>query len=91
MIINCPHCGPRDVSEFTYLGDASVKRPTSEKAARKSWENLVYNRDNPLGKHRELWHHAFACRLTMEVVRNTKTHEITSVKGRGPYFEETSK
>ena len=27
MRINCPYCGERDASEFTYLGDADLKRP----------------------------------------------------------------
>ncbi len=91
MIINCPHCGPRDVSEFTYLGDASVKRPSTQKANAKSWENFIYNRANPMGRHRELWHHSFACCQTLQVVRNPKTHIITEVKGRGPHFEDSGK
>src|SRR3546814_8270426 len=27
MLIPCPHCGPRDVGEFTYGGDATKERP----------------------------------------------------------------
>ena len=27
MRIDCPHCGERDAREFTYLGDATVRRP----------------------------------------------------------------
>ena len=25
--ITCPHCGPRDQSEFSYAGDATRTRP----------------------------------------------------------------
>ena len=32
MRINCPHCGERDVREFTYLGDASLQRPDPQVA-----------------------------------------------------------
>ena len=27
LYINCPHCGMRSQNEFSYGGDASVKRP----------------------------------------------------------------
>ena len=27
LLIECPHCGPRAQTEFSYLGDASVRRP----------------------------------------------------------------
>ncbi|MBP9174976.1 MAG: sarcosine oxidase subunit delta, partial [Rhizobiales bacterium] len=29
MLIKCPHCGTRPVEEFTFNGDASIRRPTS--------------------------------------------------------------
>lgn len=88
MLIPCPHCGHRDVSEFTYVGDAKAKRPaTEENTAQEAWDDFIYFRDNPLGPHKELWQHIGGCRLFVEVVRNTKTHEITDAKGRGPYLE----
>ena len=30
MRIACPHCGLRDVREFTYLGDAAPERPNPQ-------------------------------------------------------------
>src|SRR5947199_2903226 len=33
MLIKCPYCGARPSEEFTYLGDASVIRPTSNDPA----------------------------------------------------------
>lgn len=50
MRIHCPFCGERDLSEFSYLGDATVQRPDS---AEKFYE-AVYLRDNPAGRHSEL-------------------------------------
>ena len=32
MLIKCPYCGERPSEEFTYLGDASVKRPSVERS-----------------------------------------------------------
>ncbi|MDB3916752.1 sarcosine oxidase subunit delta, partial [Alphaproteobacteria bacterium] len=48
MIINHPLLGPRDISEFVYLGDASLlKRPSwdGNKSEEKFYEYL-YLRDN---------------------------------------------
>lgn len=81
MIINHPLLGPRDASEFTYLGDAAlIDRPDgmSETAARDFYE-YQYLRDNPAGLHRELWYHEAGDRSWLVVTRNTVTHEITEV------------
>ncbi|MEP0520817.1 MAG: sarcosine oxidase subunit delta [Hyphomicrobiales bacterium] len=91
MLIPCPHCGNRDVSEFTYVGDAKAKRPSSATTdtsrAQDTWDEFIYYRDNPLGPHKELWQHVGGCRQFVELVRNTRTHEITGSKGRGPHLE----
>ncbi|MFM8681042.1 MAG: sarcosine oxidase subunit delta, partial [Alphaproteobacteria bacterium] len=36
--INCPHCGPRDETEFTYRGDATVARPGPD-AGIEAWDD----------------------------------------------------
>ncbi|MGA9250997.1 MAG: sarcosine oxidase subunit delta [Roseobacter sp.] len=81
MIINHPLLGPRDASEFTYLGDASLINrpdPASETAAQDFYQ-YQYLRDNPAGTHRELWYHEAGDRSWLVVTRNTVTHEITDV------------
>jgi len=30
LLINCPHCGPRDESEFSCGGEAHIARPLAE-------------------------------------------------------------
>ena len=75
--INCPWCGLRNESEFSYGGDASVQRPDDD-ASLDDWYNYVYTRDNPRGLHTEHWHHANGCRAWITVQRDTMTHEITS-------------
>ena len=74
MRIKCPHCGLRDHSEFSYEGDATIKRPENDDAD--AWRDYVYHRDNPRGKHKELWSHISGCRAWVVVERNTFTHEI---------------
>lgn len=82
MRINCPHCGVRDQNEFSYLGDATVRRPEPP-ASLDVWFDYVYLRDNPAGPHRELWYHAFGCRAWLEVERNTLSHAIGKVRPAG--------
>ena len=74
--ISCPWCGPRAQVEFTYGGDATVKRPAPD-APTAAWVEFVYMRDNPAGLHDELWQHSAGCRQWFRVTRDTLTHEIT--------------
>jgi len=82
MIINHPLLGPRDASEFIYLGDASLMdrpNPKSETAVQ-DFYGYMYLRDNPAGQHRELWFHEQGDRSWLIVTRNTITHKITKVE-----------
>ncbi len=88
MRIDCPLCGERPLEEFTYRGDASLKRPTGATAdSQSAWSDYVYIRENPKGPHKEHWRHAGGCGAWLVVGRNTATHEISDVKlarpGRG--------
>ena len=74
--INCPICGPRAETEFTYGGDATVRRPAMEEQTTQPWLDFVFNRDNPRGAHQEYWHHVQGCRQWVVLERNTLTHEI---------------
>ena len=86
MRIACCYCGPRGNEEFSYLGDATVVRPSglaSETGAtpdREAWHNYVHLRDNPSGPHRELWQHIGGCRAWLVVTRDTRTHAILQVE-----------
>ncbi|MBB4398502.1 sarcosine oxidase subunit delta [Bradyrhizobium sp. ERR14] len=78
MRIACPHCGLRDVQEFTYHGDAKPRRPDGLAATEAVMFEYVYLRDNPPGLHQELWYHG-SCRAWLIVHRDTVTHAIESV------------
>ena len=82
MIINHPLLGPRDSSEFVYLGDASlVNRPDPDAEDRaQTFYEYGYLRDNPAGPHRELWFHEAGDRSWLVVTRDTTTHEISKVE-----------
>ncbi len=82
MIINHPLLGPRDASEFVYLGDAALlDRPDWQAAdAAEKFYEYQYLRDNPAGWLRELWYHEQGDRSWLVVTRNTLTHEISTVE-----------
>ncbi|MEO6624105.1 MAG: sarcosine oxidase subunit delta [Burkholderiaceae bacterium] len=75
MLIPCPCCGPRNQVEFTYGGDANVRRPAGDASAA-LWFDYVYLRDNPSGPHDELWMHSAGCRSWFRLRRDTRTHAI---------------
>ena len=75
--IKCPYCGIRPQNEFAYGGDANVTRPSLNKEVTdKEWDDFVYLRKSPRGKHLEFWHHMSGCRQWFKVLRDTATHEI---------------
>jgi sarcosine oxidase subunit delta len=81
MRIPCPYCGERDAQEFSYLGDATLRRPDpSAPGAESAFHDYVYLRDNPAGPHREFWQHVQGCRSWLIVERDTLTHEITEAR-----------
>ncbi|WP_350335966.1 sarcosine oxidase subunit delta [Coralliovum pocilloporae] len=85
MLIDCPCCGKRDRREFTYLGDATIKRPEMDNDTSEDWYAFVFQRDNPRGWHDEIWHHSQGCRSFIEARRNTATHEFAGTRLIGPW------
>lgn len=77
--INCPFCGERDHSEFTYGGDGSIEYPPLDGSA-EAWHEAVFMRDNIRGVQVETWHHVNGCRMWLLVERDTMTHEIRAVR-----------
>jgi sarcosine oxidase subunit delta len=87
MRIACPYCGERELGEFSYLGDATPRRPQPFLAdgsdcpdAEEAFYEYVYLRDNPAGAFREYWYHGGGCRSWLIVSRSTLTHEISAVE-----------
>jgi len=83
LLIPCPYCGPRDSTEFTYGGDATVAMPDLSADFLDGWYEYIYLRENPRGPHREYWLHS-GCRAWLVVERDTLTHEIGSVQAARP-------
>ena len=64
-------------TEIELVEGLTAKRPQlGKEISDKEWDDFVYLRNNPRGKHSELWHHVAGCRQWFKASRDTATHEI---------------
>jgi sarcosine oxidase subunit delta len=83
---DCPFCGPRDQSEFTYGREVAPIPALDAPAA--DWQRYVFERDNPCGAHAEWWHHNLGCRQWLVITRDTQTHAVLEIIGARPRFRQ---
>ncbi|MCH9756239.1 MAG: sarcosine oxidase subunit delta [Gammaproteobacteria bacterium] len=77
--LNCPYCGERNETEFSYGGEADIIRPENPDAlSDEQWADYLFFQKNTMGPLKELWHHAHGCRKWFSITRNTLTNEIQS-------------
>ncbi len=78
LLIFCPHCGPRNDSEFTYQGQFRV-RPGVD-TARAAWRQYLYFESNTADWATERWFHRSGCRRFLIVERHTVSNAIRKVR-----------
>lgn len=77
LIINCPWCGEREQTEFSYHGEAHIIRPQDPNVlSDEEWSDYLFFRKNPKGVHFERWMHAMGCRQFFNMARHTVTGKI---------------
>jgi len=79
FLLSCPNCGPRDVNEFAYAGEVSVRPRPEEQSGIPPLEDLaayVYLRRNVAGIQREWWFHRLGCESWFQAERDTRTNEV---------------
>lgn len=80
LLIECPWCGPRPETEFSYGGEAHIARPADPNAlSDEAWGEYLFARKNPKGLHRERWCHSAGCRRWFNAERHTVSYEFTGV------------
>lgn len=82
FLLTCPHCGPRDSTEFRFQGEVTerpTERPTLERLA-----GYVYLRRNVAGVQREWWYHRLGCASWFLAERDTRTNEVLSTSLPSP-------
>ena len=84
LLIDCPHCGPRNEVEYAYGGQAHVARPEDPYALDdREWAEYLFYRDNPRGDYAERWHHTGGCRKWFNAIRDTATYEFRATYPAG--------
>lgn len=79
ILLECPNCGPRNVTEFRNGGEVQT-RPSADPDSQ-AWTRYLYQRNNPLGWLHEWWHHRDGCGCWFIAERHTKSHAV-----RATYF-----
>jgi heterotetrameric sarcosine oxidase delta subunit len=82
ILIPCPHCGPRNSSEFAHAGERRP-RPDPNAATPAEWRAYLYDKRNPAGWTGETWYHRFGCRKFVAVERHTVTGEVRRAEPAG--------
>ncbi len=78
FLIQCPWCGDRAETEFSYGGEAGITRPHNPDALSDAqWADYLFMRTNTRGAYRELWNHSQGCRRWFGVERDTVTYKIS--------------
>jgi len=84
LLITCPHCGPREESEFACGGEAHIARPLIENSITDAeFADYLFLRDNPKGMFLERWRHTAGCRRWFNVARDTVSHDIIEIYAMG--------
>ena len=74
FLLPCPTCGPRDVNEYVYAGEVTV-RPGHAPSLREL-SAYVHFRRNVAGVQREWWFHRFGCGQWFQAERDTRTNAV---------------
>ena len=74
FLLNCPNCGKRNVHEFRFGGESTV-RPAPD-ASQDEWARYFYSRANVAGVQREWWNHRYGCRKWFMAMRDTVTNQV---------------
>lgn len=82
FLIGCPLCGPRDVAEFRFGGEAQSRPTPGSDVA--TWSAYLYARRNVAGVERAWWFHRAGCRRWFQAERDTRTNEVQRVAWRLP-------
>jgi sarcosine oxidase subunit delta len=88
ILLTCPWCGTRNVSEFAYGGSLAA-RPDPADATPREWRDYLYLRDNTRGWVAERWYHRAGCRQFFVAERDTVTDQTRAPRGGAVALPET--
>ena len=87
FLLTCPNCGVREVTDFGYGGEVTV-RPKA-KPTQRELNAYNYFRKNVAGVQREWWFHRSGCRAWFQADRDTRTNVVLATALPGDLPGET--
>ena len=76
LILSCPNCGERNVSEFRFGGEYNPRPSDADARDDAELAAYLYLCDNRLGVETAWWYHQAGCGLWFLVERHTKTQVV---------------
>jgi sarcosine oxidase subunit delta len=77
ILLKCPNCGERNVTEFRFGGETK-RRPANPESpeADAAWADYLHLKENVCGVQTEWWYHRAGCGLWFLAERHTKTQAV---------------
>lgn len=76
ILVDCPHCGQRNSSEFRYGGEYNPRPVDPMAQTDAEWADYVYMQNNKLGIQKEWWYHRLGCQSWFVAERHTGTNDV---------------
>jgi sarcosine oxidase subunit delta len=70
QIFPCPFCGPRDESEFHYVGEPKARPEPASEVSAAAWADYLWFNANAKGVAHEVWLH-LTCMQMFVMTRDT--------------------
>ena len=75
QIFPCPFCGPRDETEFHYVGEPKARPEPAGAVSDAQWASYLWFNANEKGLGREIWLH-LTCMEMFAMTRDTATNAV---------------
>ena len=77
ILLRCPICGERNVSEFRFGGEFKTRPANPEgRDSDAAWVDYLYLKRNTSGIQKERWYHRAGCGRWFLAERHTKTQVV---------------
>ena len=77
QIFPCPFCGPRDETEFHYVGEPKALPEPASSVSDAEWADYLYFNSNTKELAREIWLH-LTCMEMLAMTRDTATSAVVA-------------
>lgn len=76
VILTCPNCGDRNVSEYRYGGEYNPRPANPLDTDDVAWADYIFMKANKLGIQKEWWYHTFGCGTWFLAERQTYSNSV---------------